>query len=158
MKIGRLALAFALAALLPPAARAANKLPAAVPAVLDKADEFELYSLDPSPSKGKDAFRGWEVLGKTTVKKGDRKAVLEALAAGIKASNGDTAKCFNPRHGIRATHDKTTVDLVICFECLQVQAFAGDDEEGETVPVTDTPQGAFDKVLTAAKVPLPAKK
>ena len=158
-----LALAFALGVLLPSAACVAdtgNKLPADAQAVLDKAEEIELYSLDPAENadaeKPKEQFHGWRVLGKTTVTKGDKKDVVEALGKGIKGSDGSVAACFNPRHGIRATHDKKTVELVICFECLSMQVFEG-GEKTASVLTTATPQKTLDKVLTAAKVPLPGQ-
>jgi hypothetical protein len=148
----------------PVSARAAdNKLPAAAQAILDKAEQFELLSLNPTPldkdavKKEKDAFRGYKVLGRTTVKDADtRKALLAALGKGIAEAPDRAAFCFSPRHGIRATHDGKTVDLVICFECFATLVYAGD--KGDQGPrVTGAPQEAFDKVLTAAKVPLPPK-
>jgi hypothetical protein len=163
--LARRTLCFALAvvaagcASIPPAADN-NRMPADVQTVLDRCDEIELYSLDPARNldteKPKDEFHGWKVLGKTTLKTGDRKAVLAALNKGIKDSDGTVAACFNPRHGIKATHDGRTVELVICFECLSMQVNYGD---GKTVSLTttSTPQRAFDEALTDAKVPLPGQ-
>jgi len=159
VKVTSLALPFALLALAPLAtADDKNKMAPDVAAVLEKADEFEVLSLDPMKlkEKPKDDFHGYKVLGKTTVKKDDKKAILDALHAGLKASDGSVADCFNPRHGLRATHDGKTVDLVICFECLAMQTFVGDKSAG-TMPTTAAPQKVFDKVLTDAKVPLAAK-
>lgn len=160
MRLASLVSVFALVVLLQPA-RAAdkeNKLPDEVQAVLDKADEVEVLSLDPDKPKDKpkDDFHGYKVLGKTTVKKDDKKAVVEAICKGIADSGLKTALCFNPRHGLRATHDGKTVELVICFECLFVEVFPGD--RCSNVRTTSTPQKVFDKVLTDAKVPLPGKK
>ncbi|HKB04371.1 MAG TPA: hypothetical protein VKD90_19260 [Gemmataceae bacterium] len=142
-----------------PAARAEdkqNKIPDDLRAILEKADQFELLSLNPREpdAKPKDGFHGWEVLGKTTVKDADtRKNLVAALQKGVAESDGTVARCFNPRHGIRVTHDGKTTDLVICFECLQVKAFAGDRRHDFLV--TRSPQPAFDAVLKEAKVPLP---
>jgi hypothetical protein len=137
-----------------------NKLPDAVQAVLDKADSIDLLSLDPSDRREKQVnfvqaeFHGWTVLGQTTLKGDDRKAILEAIARGIKESDGSVAPCFIPRHGVRATADGKTVDLVICFQCLQIQAFLGDQRSGGAL-TTRGPLPAFDKALKDAKVPLP---
>ena len=136
-----------------------NKIPESVQTILHKADAIELYSLDPSrpKDKPKDDFRGWRVLGKTTVKDADtRKAMVAAFLKGVEDNKGIAANCFNPRHGIRATHDGKSVDLVICFECMQVQGYLDKSEKSDVhFLVTKTPQDAFDKVLKAAKVPLP---
>ena len=128
--------------------------------LFEKAEALELYSLDPTadmkepdPKKG---FHGWKILGKTTVKDAkNRKKIIDALYQGIEASDGTAAKCFNPRHGIRATVDGKTADMVICFECLQIDFHVGEASKLETT--TATPQKALDEVLTAAKVPLPKK-
>src|SRR5205814_561732 len=61
---------------------AENKLPAEVQAILDKADKFELLSLDPTPEEQepKDAFHGYKVLGRTALKDADvRKKIVAAL-------------------------------------------------------------------------------
>jgi hypothetical protein len=147
-----------------PAARAAdkeNKIPDNLRAMLEKADQFELFSLSPDElkEKPKDGFHGWKVLGKTTVKDAEtRQKLLAALQKGVADSDGSVARCFNPRHGIRVTHDGKTADFIICFECLQVKAFAGD--KSHDFLTTRSPQPAFDTVLKEAKVPLPepAKK
>src|SRR5262249_21920882 len=96
--------------------------------VLEKADSYELLSLDPGTEGVKDGFHGWKVLGKTTVK--DKKAralVLGALKKGV-AERGRPLKCFEPRHGLRATHGGTTVELVICFEGGRVFVHVGKAE------------------------------
>src|SRR5262245_48603699 len=104
-----------------------NVLPEKARAMLDKADESEFVSVGPmGEGKGgvKDGFHGWKVLGKTVVKDAKiRKEILESLYGGIKESDGNGAKCFDPRHGIRATVDGKTVDVVICFECGWIYVF-----------------------------------
>jgi hypothetical protein len=135
-----------------------NKIPDAVKAVLDKADSFELLSLEPSERKeAKGGFHGWKVLGKTEVKDADtRKDLVAALEKGVAENKGEVAKCFEPRHGIRATRDKKTVELVICFECLQVRGYVDNsDKNTDGFLTSKSPQPAFDKVLKGADVPLP---
>jgi len=135
-----------------------NKVPDEVKAILDKADSFELYSLDPNFLKDvKDGFHGFKVLGKTEVKEADtRKALVAATVKGAAENKGEVARCFEPRHGIRLTRDKKTVDLVICFHCAQVRVYAHGAEKatGEFL-TTNSPQPTFDMVLRDAKVPLP---
>jgi hypothetical protein len=130
-------------------------------ALFEKAEAIEVYSLDPSddkkevdPSKG---FHGWKILGKTTVKDAKvRKKLIEAVYKGLAESDGTAAKCFMPRHGLRATSDGKTADVVICFECLQMEFFAGDKKTTETT--TRSPEKVLDEVLTTAGVPLAPKK
>jgi RNA polymerase sigma factor (sigma-70 family) len=131
--------------------------------LLEKAEEFELLSLNPSidpaqrDEKIKEDFHGFQVLGKTTVKDAQtRKKLVAAFKKGIKDSDGNAALCFNPRHGIRFTHDDKTVDFVICYECLQMRVYVGDKKEAE-ITTTNSPQDTFNSVLKNAKVRLPEK-
>jgi hypothetical protein len=126
-------------------------------AVLAKPDSVDLYSLDPIPpgpgEEPTEFFQGWQVLGKNAVTDADgRKAVL-AAAATIRPGWG--AKCFNPRHGIRATAGEKTADLVNCFECRWVYVFLDREQEVVHLTIGRDQQPALDKVLTDAKVPLP---
>jgi hypothetical protein len=69
-------------------------------------------------------------------------------------------KCFNPRHGIRVTHDGMTADFVICFECFQVVVYVTGDKEQRFL-ITASPAPVFNQTLQNAKVPLarePEKK
>ena len=150
---------FTVLALLPGCVRADNKLPDKVKEALDKAESFDLYSLDPMRGKGdkvpEGGFQGYKVLGKTTVKDADtRKKLVAALEKGIAQNKGEAAGCFNPRHGIRVTHESNTYDLVICFECFSAEVYDGDKKDGSFL-LTISPQPVFNKVLTDAKVPLP---
>src|SRR5262249_35831881 len=134
-------------------------LPKEAKEVLDGAEKIELYSLDPAdgkPTKDADGFHGWKVLGRTEIKDADTlKKVRAALDKGIAEGEG-AAACFKPRHGIRATVKDKTVDLVICFECLTIQAVVGD--KVQPVWTSPSPQKALDTILRDAKVPLPKQK
>jgi hypothetical protein len=137
-----------------------NKIPDDLRTALEKGDSFELYSLDPrrSEEKVKDGFHDWKVLGKTTIKDADtRKKLITAFQKGVAENKGEVAGCFNPRHGIRVTHDGKTIDFVICFECYSVAVHTGDKREAGFL-VTDSPQPTFDAMLKEAKVPLPEKE
>jgi hypothetical protein len=138
-------------------AAADNEIPKEARAAFEKAEEFELYSLDPARDLGGkkvEALHGWKVLGKVTVKGADAKRVRQAVEKGVKDSDGSVAACFNPRHGIRVTNGTKTYDLVICYECLSASVFVGDDRVGSFLTARG-PEGALNKVLRDAKVPLP---
>src|SRR5829696_4569024 len=133
-----------------------NKIPEGARAALEEADRFELLSVVPDrqPDRPEDDFHGWTVLGRTPVTDADtRSALVTALKKGAGENDGIAANCFNPRHGIRATRGDQMVDFVICFECLQVQVYAGAGRAGGFL-TTASPQPAFDRVLREAGVPL----
>ena len=138
-----------------------SKIPEPARAVLDRATQFVVYSLEPSQSEGgnlPDGFHGWKVLGKTVVKDAEaRKQVVSALARGVEENDGSKPDCFEPRHGIRAVQDGKTLDLVICFQCLQVKAYVGEKADRGFL-TKGSPQPVFDKVLKDAGVPLAKKQ
>lgn len=149
----------AIASLVIPTTARADKIPDAVKAVLDKATEIELYSLDwrKPEEKPKEDFQGYVILGKTTVKDEEtRKKIVAALAKGAEESKG-TVLCFMPRHGLRAVHDGKKIDLVICVACLQTRVYI-DDKKDEGYLTSASPKSMLDKILEDAKVPLAPKK
>ena len=140
-----------------------NQIPDSVRTILEKADQIELFSMDPSVAgdKIKDNFHGSHVLGKIVIKDGEtRTKLMKALTKGVKDKQTEVrTAAFYPRHAIRATHEKTTVDLLIGFDDSAIIVYNGDTFKG-FVFTTASPQPVFDQVLRAAKVPLakPNKK
>ena len=123
--------------------------------LIEQADSFDLYSLNPeSEGEDKNGFHGYTVLGKTTLKdKATREKVLAAIKKGVGDSDGKAARCFIPRHGVHAVHKGKTVDLVICFQCLQIRVFV-DGKRTQGFLTTGEPQKAFDATLKAARIEL----
>jgi hypothetical protein len=139
---------------------AASRVPEQAAAILEKADQIELYSLEPEPDArtAKDPkvnrFHDWVVLGKTVLKNArTRKQALDALDESV--GTGLKAKCFDPRHGIRASHGGKTVDVVICFECGHVYFYFDPGKEDHTKgSIGKGTQPVLDAILKAANVPL----
>jgi hypothetical protein len=159
-----LSLPFALVTgLSPQVASQDNKIPDQAREILEKASQFELLSIghDPLPKKPEEDFRGWPVIGKTTIKDPNTlKRLVAALKKGVEENKGDSMKCFNPRHGIRGAHNGMTADFVICFECFQAIVYIGGGKEQRFL-ITDSPAPVFNQMLRHAKVPLarePGKK
>ena len=137
------------------AAAQEKQLPEAATAVLDKAKEFTLYSLEPLERAEKDkSLHGWKVLGQTPVKAADtRSGLLDTVKKNVAGAGRDGIKCFDPRHAIRAAVDGKTVDLVICFECGWVYVYVDGKDAGRIIMLRDGQPG-FDQILKAAGVPL----
>jgi hypothetical protein len=115
--------------------------------------------LDPEvvPKREPGYFKGWRVLGSSVLDDPTARDVLAALERGIAENESWVAACFDPRHGIRARRGADEVDLVICFECAQVYLYSAGQWMG-SVPVTGSPEPAFDRVLSEAGVPLAPKR
>jgi hypothetical protein len=99
----------------------------------DSKSKLFLYSLNPHdarffegklPENSKTVFHRYPILGRVEILSSqDKTNLLHAFAKGVRESDGTIANCFDPRHGIRVITSMTTNDFVICFECLQVQAY-----------------------------------
>ena len=123
---------------------------------LNDADRYELLSLNPHLSKPD--YYGHEILGQTLVQAPSvRERLNNTLKAGARSSDGRAYACFNPRHGIRVTHADVVTDLLICFECRQVQVWRGGQKIAYFL-VSESPQPVFDEVLKSAGVPLAPKE
>lgn len=145
------------------AAVAHFSLPGDVRRALRDADRLEVLSLSPEWLSKEEAaaappgglFRGWAVLGRASLEGGERGRLRRALWWGA-ASGLAAAMCFNPRHGIHAEKNgKTTVDVVICFECGQSRTFrAAEPGDGSSALIGGLFTGDFDRLLREHGVPL----
>jgi hypothetical protein len=138
-----------------------NKDPGNIWTFLEQADQFEFLSLQPE-SEGSERpependFHRHTVLGKIRVQDPEtRKELIAALKKGTEENTSGAVKCFWPRHGIRATHEGKTIDLAVCFHCLQVYVYVNEDPVRKEVILTSkSPEPLFDKVLQDAGIPL----
>jgi len=128
-------------------------------AVLAGAERLEVFSLNPEMTHRpwSKTFHNHKILGKTVIDSTqDRRRIFLALNKGHAESTVIMGACFNPRHGLRASAHGRTADLLICFECLQVEAYLNGDDAGGFL-TSATPQPVFDDLLRKAGVRL-AKK
>ena len=71
---------------------------------------------------------------------------------------GNVPACFRPRHGIHATRGQKVVDLLVCFECSQVEVYSGgSDQPSLGLRTSGSPEPVFDKALRDAGIPLAPK-
>ena len=129
---------------------------------LENPEKLILYSLDFREEymdegfpQTEDMFRGIPVMGKIEVKDArKRKEIIAAINAGTAESDGDMAKCFYPRHAIRATENGREVEYLICFECMQLQVYLNGFRQPAMVPTTRGPQSVVNRHLKDANVPI----
>lgn len=136
-----------------------HRFPEAVEQMLDEPDRFVLYALDPHQEHDNsgnvipigDGFHSYRVLGKTEVRdKAEQRRLWQALRQAAADNHGMAANCFIPHHGLRVESNGRSVEMVICFHCLQVYVYW----EGEftSVLTTDSPLRGFDAVLNEAGI------
>jgi hypothetical protein len=122
-----------------------KKVMAEMVGFLDKANQIELFRLDPNrlpdgKKDGKKEFHGFEILSAIRVE--TERQCNEATAFLGKTLHWNElrmALCFDPRHGMRVISGKRTLDFLICFACSRVQIFEGKDH------LTTLPLGFIDK-------------
>lgn len=104
------------------------KLPEALK-LLEGASSIELLALDPLEASMREpapalSLRGFGVLGSATLSDPTRRQELVRLvSSGIADSDGSAALCFNPRHGLRVRRDGRVLEVLICYECLQMRVW-----------------------------------
>lgn len=129
-----------------------------VPTEVESATLYSIDGTDHGPSEapsGAEKFHGFPVLGKIDlIDPGVRRDVLRALNEGVK-QGGVFAKCFWPRHGLRAVSGGKQVDYVVCFACTQMRVYAeGSNPNGKEVTISKYPRETFNRVLNNAGVPV----
>jgi hypothetical protein len=129
----------------------------------DDPDRLILYSLDGMPdehrlAEAKEFLYHFPVLGKVEVTDSrQRRELLAAVRRAIRKAP-EPAKCFWPRHAIRAVKGGMTVDVVVCFQCRTYDVSRAQETlSGATLTIAPDPEPLFDKILADAGVPL-AKK
>jgi hypothetical protein len=97
--------------------------------LLEGAHEIELLALDPLPASMREpqpsqTLHGFGVLGSATLTDPTRRQeLLRLVSRGIADSDGSAALCFNPRHGLRVRRDGRLLEVLICYECLQMRVW-----------------------------------
>ena len=131
-------------------------LPTELQSVLEGDHVIELFSLNPEPPDKTtvDKFHGWEVLGQAQLDQESAAKITTALLDGIANAPNYVAACFNPRHGLRITGDENSIDVVICFECVQVYVYSGETRLAN-LRVAQSPLKSFDAVVNSHGLPKP---
>ena len=115
-------------------------------AILDAAPVIKLMSVDPAYYQSKaEMIHGHRILRSVELRGEEKARLLQALYAGM-TENTIPAQCFNPRHAIRAGTRDHYVELLICFECAQIESWVDNGKMGVTL-VNGSPQATFDQLL-----------
>ncbi|MEM7167699.1 MAG: hypothetical protein AAF581_19765 [Planctomycetota bacterium] len=136
-----------------------DQLTATQRATLESPDSMHLAALDPTPvsfdpkrQRG-ELMHEYEVLGKTELTAGDRTEAVNAVYESISGNTGVVAACFNPRHGLRASKGDSTVEVVICFECLSL-VIVENGQRTASIIIGQDGSKALTSLLTTAGIAL----
>ena len=117
-----------------------------VVAVLKGATELTVYATEIREAAEGDRIRGYPIKAKRVVD-GKDAAPVRGRLLDPKTYGGPIAKCFNPRHAVRAEKDGEVVELIICFECNHMYVYLG--EERVAVPTFGAGGEALHEALEA---------
>jgi len=134
-----------------------SSIAASVQQLGDEASKFVLYSLkwgnDHDEKVNTDAiFHGYEILGSAEITDvAKKRALLRALAQGVRNNDGSYATCFLPRYAIRMENNGRSIDFTISFLCHQVKAYGF--EHSDWFVTSEFPKAAFDEAATTYHLP-----
>jgi hypothetical protein len=141
-----------------------NRLPTEAEALLRGAASIELLALDPlhlpAGATG-EQLHGYAITGHATLNDTDKcQQIANLILRGIRESEGMSAACFNPRHGLRIEHEGKRLELVICFECLSLKAHGntlGAGIEQTSVLTSQSMEPEVTRIFTAAELTIAGK-
>ena len=133
------------------------ELPKELSAALDAAQDVTLYSLQPQggPDLPGWDFHGQHILGRTELHKDEAKGAIAALKDAV--MRGVAHATFEitpvPRQALRLVSGGHTYDILICYECRQLELFDNDHPMEFNGLIRGKPD-ALNALLAEAGIPL----
>ena len=96
------------------------KMPESWEAALCEANELTVFQLKGSPTP---LYRieDYAIVRQAEVETGDMQSFSAAVVQGI-VEEGRQARCFFPRHALRARRGESVLEMIICFQCGHILA------------------------------------
>jgi hypothetical protein len=104
------------------------QLPPNAPQILERAQVLEILALgepDDVPERDRGRFDGRPILGRARLGAEQRGWVARAIYQAIGGGSG-AALCFSPHHGVRAQLGDETLELSICYGCVQLKVLGAE--------------------------------
>lgn len=124
---------------------------AALSARLPDPTALTVFALTPTlaTKRGSPTLRGYPIRATSVVTDGEaRRTLFAALREGI-SDDPESALCFYPRHGLRATIDGESIEMLICFQCSRIEVHRG--TETERYSTSAVAQPLLDRLLGAQR-------
>lgn len=133
------------------------KLPQEIAASLKSNPAITLYSLQPrgGPDIPEWDFHRHHILGHLDLNKEQAQTAIRALKEALSEGNADQISgcIINPRHALRCRADGHTFDILICYQCGQLE-FYKDDRSLPFQGTIGRKPGTLNDLLKAANIPL----
>ncbi|HSI10507.1 MAG TPA: tetratricopeptide repeat protein [Chthoniobacter sp.] len=133
------------------------ELPTEVIAGLEGTPAITLYSLQPwgGPDIPEWDFHRHHVLGQVALDKAQAQIAIGALKDAVSAGNANlhSGCLINPRHALRFQADGHTFDILICYQCGQLEVYKDDQSLRFSGMIGGKPE-VLNNLLKAAAIPL----
>jgi TPR repeat protein len=132
------------------------RLPAEVRKALDNPSSVTLYSTQPwgGPDLTEWDFHGQHQNGHVELKNEKAGQAIAALNTAISRGVNKESLCLiNPRHGLRVVSSGSTYDILICYECGQLQLYKNDQPLPFSGSLGGNPD-ALNRLLEREGIPL----
>lgn len=129
--------------------------PSEVAVALKAPDKAILYSLEPlakEAAPGERTLHGSKIIGQLNLDRNLEKTVAAQFNAAVAPWDGTGAGCFNPRHALTVTSGGKTYDILLCYECGEIEIFRGKSMIAD-MRARGTGE-TLNAILAAHKVPL----
>ena len=130
------------------------EFPAEVALALKAPSKATLYSLEPweEAAPGESTLHGFKIIGQLNLDRDLEKTVAAQFKAAITTWDGTGAGCFDPRHALTVTSEGKTYDILLCYECGEIEIFSGKPMIAD-MRARGTGE-TLNAILSAHKVPL----
>jgi hypothetical protein len=104
---------------------------------------------------GKKLFRRHVVKDRLIIEdRVERESLIHSLVGAIRQTDGFAASCFEPIYGVTIERGVKKIDLVVCFMCLQLEAYGAYGGSGALI--NGDPAPIFSAVLKRHGIVLPS--
>lgn len=118
--------------------------------------EVAMIVCERPPEPGERTIRGYPfVTSVTLTDKAKRAELLAEVYWGVEHGRG-AARCFSPHHALVAEHDGHLAEVVICFQCVQLEVYLDGTKMGDNAAIHPKAEKAFVALLGPIRDPLSA--
>jgi hypothetical protein len=105
--------------------------------VLKEAGGIELVGLDPARvrEESPDLFGSRKVIQRRSLSAAEQQQVRAAVQADLRYRVFVVGRCFNPRHGLELTTSSGKYQLLLCYECNQMELVSPQGKSSNLVPL-----------------------
>lgn len=117
--------------------------------VLSEAGRIDLVGLAPGVvhDQSPELFGMRKVTQRKRLSESEQAQVRSALQSDFRYRVWTVGRCFNPRHGLALNTPRGEYQLLLCYECSQMEMVSPDGKRGSLVPLSGSSLGVLNTLL-----------